>query len=98
MIGLEIHCAREECKKPFKKVTHNQKYCSNECCKIETNRKVMETYHRNAAIRRGVKRNCADCGNILSRYNTGIVCSPCEAKRKEPTGEAAALVASVAWL
>lgn len=99
MIGLEIHCAREECKKPFRKVTHNQKYCSSECCKVETNRKVMENYHRRVAIKKGAKRPCLGCGTILSRYNEGDICGSCEsAKRHENVGEAAQLVASVAWL
>jgi hypothetical protein len=97
MIGLEIHCAREGCNTLFKKVTHNQKYCGTECQKFETNRKVMENYHRNAAIRRGEKRYCITCGNRLSRYNTLAVCSACEQKGKA-LGTASELMASVTWL
>lgn len=99
MIGQEVLCAREECKKPFIKATHNMKYCCTPCCKIETNRKVMKNYHKRVAIRRGEKRPCIDCGNNLSRYNEGDICGSCEDKRrKENLGEAAQLVSSVAWL
>lgn len=99
MIGLEQKCARGECNLPFVKVTHNQKYCTNECCRIETNRKIMEKYHERAAIKRGKKRSCSDCGTSLSRYNEGKVCGACETRRRdEHVGEAALLVSSVNWL
>lgn len=99
MIGLVVNCARQECGKVFSKTTHNQKYCSNECCRIETNRKIMEKYHERAAIRRGKKRVCVDCGSSLSRYNEGNICGGCQTrKRNENLGEAAALVGAVRWL
>ena len=99
MIGLVVNCARAECGKEFHKTTHNQKYCTNECCRIETNRKIMEKYHERAAIRKGKKRSCNDCGTSLSRYNEGKICGACETrKREEHVGEAAALVGSVSWL
>ena len=99
MIGLVVNCARAECGKEFHKTTHNQKYCSNECCRIETNRKIMEKYHERAAIKRGKKRPCKSCGSPLSRYNEGKICGACEVrKRNENVGEASALVGSVTWL
>lgn len=99
MIGLVVNCARTECGKEFHKTTHNQKYCTNECCRIETNRKIMEKYHERAAIKRGKKRECKSCGTSLSRYNEGKICGSCEiSKRNENVGEAAALVSSVNWL
>lgn len=99
MIGLVVNCAREECGKGFTKTTHNQKYCSNECCRIETNRKIMEKYHERAAIRRGKKRVCNVCETPLSRYNENKICGGCEVrKRNENLGEAAALVGAVTWL
>lgn len=99
MIGVEQRCARSECNLPFVKVTHNQKYCSNECCRIETNRKIMAKYHERAAIRRGKKRVCLSCDTPLSRYNEGKICGSCEVrKRNENLGEAAALVGAVSWL
>ena len=99
VIGLTANCAREECGKEFTKVTHNQKYCTNECCRIETNRKIMKKYHERAAIRRGKKRVCRNCATSLSRYNANEVCGACETnKRNENLGEAARLVAAVSWL
>jgi hypothetical protein len=94
-----VDCAREECGKEFVKVTHNQKYCSNECCRIETNRKIMEKYHERMAIRKGKKRVCRTCSQPLSRYNDSDRCGGCITKsRNTNSGEAAALVASVSWL
>ena len=99
MVGQSIICARVECAKPFKKATHNQKYCSNECCRIETNKNIMKKYHERNAIKRGKKRVCKTCGTNLSRYNVDDNCSSCKAKtRKENIGEASRLLASVSWL
>lgn len=99
VIGQVVNCAREECGVEFVKTTHNQKYCTNECCRIETNRKIMEKYHERAAIRRGKKRTCASCQTPLSRYNENKFCGSCEVKKREShMGEAAQLVASVSWL
>ena len=70
-------CANKECAKDFDAKTHNQKYCSDECCRIATNRRIMEKYYEKKAIRNGAKRVCK-CGNQLSRYNQGIVCAICE--------------------
>lgn len=99
MIGLVVNCARAECGKTFTKTTHNQKYCSNECCRIETNRKIMEKYHERAAIKRGKKRACVGCGISLSRYNEGKICGSCETdKRNKNVGEATRLVSAVNWL
>jgi hypothetical protein len=99
VIGLVVNCAREECGKGFTKTTHNQKYCSNECCRIETNRKIMAKYHERAAIRRGKKRVCLSCDTPLSRYNESKICGACQTrKRNENLGEAAALVGAVSWL
>jgi hypothetical protein len=99
MIGQEFICARQECGAVGIKTTHNQKYCTNECCRIETNRKIKEQYHERAAIKRGKKRACKSCGTPLSRYNESPVCSACQtAKRNENLGEAQQLLAAVAWL
>jgi hypothetical protein len=99
MIGNEFICARPGCGNKSFKTTHNQKYCTNECCRIETNRKIMEKYHERVAIKRGKKRECKTCSTPLSRYNENEDCAPCQTrKRKENLGEAAALVGSVNWL
>jgi len=70
-------CANKECAKEFEAKTHNQKYCSDECCRIATNRRIMEKYYERKAIRNGALRVCK-CGNRLSRYNNGNLCSSCE--------------------
>lgn len=99
MIGTQFTCAREGCEVVAYKTTHNQKYCSNECCRIETNRKIMEKYHERAAVKRGKKRLCVTCNTPLSRYNEGNICGSCEVrKRNENLGEAAALIGVVTWL
>jgi hypothetical protein len=74
-------CARVGCENLFSKKTHNQKYCSDECCRIATNAKIMERYYENKRRRSGAKRLC-DCGATLSKYNLGDECSTCEAKRE----------------
>lgn len=100
MIGQEAICARPDCLLPFVKVTHNQKYCTGECCKIQTNRKIMENYHEKAAIKRGKKRVCQRCEvTVLSRYNQNSLCAACEKEEKELNkGQAAQMVSSVMWL
>jgi hypothetical protein len=73
-------CANSECKKQFESKTHNQKYCSDECCRIATNRRIMEKYYEKKAIRNGAFRPCKKCNARLSRYNQGNLCSACEKK------------------
>lgn len=73
-------CANKEClnNKNFTPKTHNQKYCSDECCRIATNRRIMEKYYEKKSIRQGAKRPCKECGTQLSRYNSENVCSVCK--------------------
>lgn len=71
-------CANKECAKEFEAKTHNQKYCCDECCRVATNKKIMEKYYEKKAIRSGAKRECKHCGSRLSRYNQSSVCSKCE--------------------
>lgn len=73
-------CANKDCtnEKEFTPKTHNQKYCSDDCCRIATNKKIMEKYYEKKAIRSGKKRLCKSCNSSLSRYNTLSVCSKCE--------------------
>lgn len=75
-------CAREDCQKEFSAKTHNQKYCSDECCRIATNKRIMEKYYEKKAIRSGSARYCSKCKNKLSKYNYTAVCHTCEAKDK----------------
>lgn len=74
-------CALEECRQPFKKGSHNAKYCSSEHAKIATNRRILQRYHERKRMR-NTKRVCAtpDCGTILSAYNRTPYCSACAEK------------------
>lgn len=73
-------CANSECKKEFNAKTHNQKYCSDECCRVATNKRIMEKYYEKKAIRNGAYRECKNCKGELSRYNTNSICAACEKK------------------
>ena len=73
-------CNNKECNKDFDAKTHNQKYCSDECCRIATNKRIMEKYYEKKAIRNGAFRACSKCITKLSRYNQSIICSSCEKK------------------
>lgn len=70
-------CANKECSKDFDAKTHNQKYCSDECCRVATNRRIMEKYYEKKAIRNGAYRACKKCKASLSRYNESELCSAC---------------------
>ena len=82
---METTCARPECGKSFLKSVHNQKYCEPECCRLATNKRLIEQYHERKDIMRGGKngRVCSRkaCDTILSRYNTETICESCKLKR-----------------
>ena len=71
-------CANKECGIEFEAKTHNQKYHSDECCRIATNKKIMEKYYEKKSIRSGAKRLCKKCNSRLSRYNEQSICAKCE--------------------
>lgn len=71
-------CANKDCAKEFDAKTHNQKYCCDECCRVATNKKIMEKYYEKKSIRSGAKRECKSCKSRLSRYNQSNICSKCE--------------------
>ncbi len=77
-----MKCAYKNCNNDFTPKTHNQKYCSDECCKIATNEKIREAYYEKKARLAGKKRVCKKCTTILSRYNEYNVCSKCMIKEK----------------
>jgi len=70
-------CQNSACKKEFINKTHNQKYCSDECCRVATNKRIMEKYYEKKAIRNGSLRVCKKCSSQLSRYNESNLCSSC---------------------
>lgn len=75
-----MNCANPDClnKKEFTPKTHNQKYCSDECCRIATNKRIMDKYYEKKAIKNGARRPCKICNSQLSRYNKSILCAACE--------------------
>ena len=75
-----MNCANPECLKEFNPKTHNQKYCSDECCRIATNKRIMDKYYEKKAIKNGAPRPCKKCKAQLSRYNKSNLCSACEKK------------------
>jgi hypothetical protein len=79
-----MRCAFKDCNKEFSPKTHNQKYCSDECCRTATNIKIKERYYYNKERLAGKKRVCQTrgCKTILSRYNELEVCGKCEAEEQ----------------
>ena len=71
-------CNNKECSKEFDSKTHNQKYCCDECCRVATNRRIMEKYYEKKAIKNGAFRGCSKCESKLSRYNKSNICAACE--------------------
>jgi hypothetical protein len=74
-------CSNQECQKDFLPATHNQIYCSPECCRTTTNKRIKADYHAKKARLRGEARYCS-CGSALSRYNKYSLCSECGARRE----------------
>lgn len=77
-------CSRSDCQKEFEPKTHNQKYCSDECCRIATNKRIMEKYYEKKAIKSGTARYCSTrgCKGKLSRYNYSNMCSKCKMSKQ----------------
>ena len=80
-----IVCANRGCKNKFNPKTHNQKYCSDDCCKIATNRKIKEKNSARLDRLAGKKRVCKNkgCDQLLGRYQEGNTCNVCQAKERE---------------
>ncbi len=71
-------CAWKDCSVKFEPKTHNQIYCSDECCRTATNYKIMQKYYAKKARKNGEMRTCSRCGReTLSRFNDVDVCSMC---------------------
>jgi hypothetical protein len=71
-----------ECKEDFEFKTHNQKYCSQQCCRISTNKRIMEKYYAKKERLSGSTRLCS-CGSKLSRYSPDLICTLCYQKNKK---------------
>jgi hypothetical protein len=87
-------CANPTCKKDFTPATHNQIYCSSDCCKIVTNENIKRKYHERKARLNGSERYCK-CGTKLSRYNKWDTCAACDTKEKQKHDEGLARILSV---
>lgn len=84
MRNEEAVCDREGCEISYIKKTHNQRYCSDECCRLATNKRIMEKYYAKRDQRLGKTRFCTVCGvTKLSRYNDGMVCASCSTRKQE---------------
>jgi hypothetical protein len=85
-----------ECKNLFPFKTHNQKYCSKECCRVATNKKIMNKYYIKKQRLAGAERFCVLCKNKLSRYNSDFKCTTCqELERKNKANIARGSIADV---
>lgn len=75
-------CANDDCYEVFIAKSYNAIYCSAECRKICTNKKLLEKYHENKR-QKNKKRICktATCDTILSRYNKENICEACKKER-----------------
>lgn len=78
-----LTCAYDKCDNTFVKTTHNQKYCSDECCRIATNKKLKKQYYERKARLAGKAFKCSTrgCNQTLNRYTTDKVCEICKAKK-----------------
>lgn len=77
-------CSNNGCENEFTKTTHNQKYCSDECCREATNKKIRQKYYAEKERLSGKERICITkgCKNLLSRYNEDETCRECMAKKE----------------
>lgn len=78
----EIICANEDCINSFVPRTYNSIFCSAECRRVTTNKKLLEKYYENKASK-NKKRVCktSSCSTILSRYNKEDICESCKRER-----------------
>ena len=77
-------CSFDECNNKFEPHRHNQKYCSSECCKEATNKRIRTKYYATKQRLNGKLRICSNrnCETILSRYTENVVCNKCIAERE----------------
>lgn len=77
-------CANDGCENEFERTTHNQKYCSDECCREATNQKIKQKARDKKSRLSGKQRICSarGCKTILDKYNESNVCELCNAKKR----------------
>lgn len=70
-----------ECGTNFEFKTHNQKYCSDKCCRTSTNKRIMQKYYAKKERLAGKVRLCS-CGSPLSMYNSDVSCQSCQSNKR----------------
>jgi hypothetical protein len=72
---MEQVCALEGCGEVFFSKVHNQRFHSKECCRVYTNKRILEQYHqrRNKTLKNRICES-KDCGTVLSVYNPNSLC------------------------
>ena len=75
-------CSNEDCKAEFVAKVYNAIYCSTECRKLITNKKLLESYHSKKA-NKNKKRICKtkECSTVLSKYNKEDISEACKEER-----------------
>ena len=75
-------CNNDDCKKEFIAKVYNTIYCSPECRKIITNKKLLDNYYRKKENKTR-KRVCItkNCSTVLSSYNKEDICEQCKNER-----------------
>lgn len=75
-------CSNTECGSKFIAKVYNAIYCSSECRRIVTNKKLLEKYYETKE-KRNKKRVCktAACKTVLSKYNKENICEQCKKER-----------------
>lgn len=75
-------CANTECNKEFETKVYNAIYCSPECRRIVTNKKLLQNYYTKKN-NKNKKRICNNdnCSTVLSTYNKENICEPCKTER-----------------
>ena len=78
----DIKCANTDCLVYFTPKTYNAIFCSPDCRRFVTNRKLLEKYYE-AKDNKTRKRVCVSltCTTVLSRYNKEDICEACKVER-----------------
>ena len=94
-----IICENRDCSAEFEPKTHNMKYCSAECCRVATNRRIMEKYYAKRDQKAGKARYCSKCKvTRLSRYNDSLMCGACHASSVAKANNAVlSMLSAVSW-
>lgn len=95
--AVAVVCARIGCETLFTKKTHNQKYCSDKCCRKATNKKIMDRYYEKKE-RKNKVRACENCGARLRKNSREDKCSLCLAKvEKDEKQMVLQQIAGIVW-